>query len=71
MGERKCKYCKHFKVGTVMPAKHVWGDCMKPDKFSYDVTGKKRRGAFTWDDDSCDDFELRRTLLKPARDDSA
>lgn len=54
-----------------MPAKYVWGDCMKPGRYSYRANGKKRRGAFTWDDNSCDDFDLRKTVLKTLRDDSA
>jgi hypothetical protein len=53
-----------------MAAKHVWGDCMKSGKYSYDASGAKRRGAFTWDDNACDDFEMRETLVKDRRDDS-
>gem|GEM_PF-3822651 len=47
-----------------MPAEHVWGDCMKPGKYSYDAHGRKRCGAFTWDDNSCDDFVFRKTPSK-------
>lgn len=62
--ERICKNCKHFRKGSTMPAKYIWGDCMKPGKYSYNTTGQKKRGAFTWDDNNCDDFALQETLLK-------
>ena len=69
--DRTCRNCKYFRKGSVMPAKYVWGDCMKPGKYSYDTRGKKRRGAFTWDDNTCDDFEVRQTLIQKHREHSA
>jgi len=62
--DRTCKNCKHFRKGSAVPAKYVWGDCMKPGKYSYDVRGMKRRGAFTWDDNSCGDFEPQQAPLQ-------
>lgn len=62
--DKECKNCKSFRKGSVMPAEHVWGDCMKPGRCSYDARGKKRPGAFTWDDNSCDDFELPKPTSK-------
>jgi hypothetical protein len=44
-----------------MRTKNVWGDCLKPGKYSWDAHGTKQPGAFTWDDKSCDDFEPRKT----------
>ena len=69
--DKKCQNCKYFRKGSAMPAEYVWGDCMKPGRHSYDINGRKRRGAFTWDDNSCDDFELREILLKKLKDDSS
>ena len=68
--DKTCKNCEHFRKGSIIPVKYVWGDCMKPGKYSFDPSGKKRRGAFTWDDNSCDDFQPREVLLKKHLDDS-
>ena len=40
-----------------MHVAHLWGDCVKPGKYSLDSQGTKTLGAFTWADKSCDDFE--------------
>lgn len=58
--DRNCKNCEHFTRRSVMSAEHVWGHCMKPGRYGIDAEGRKRRGVFTWDDDSCDDFAPRK-----------
>ncbi len=62
--DKKCKNCKHFRIGSALPATHIWGDCMKPRKYdTFDAQGTKTTGVFMWDDKSCDDFEPRKTLV--------
>ncbi|MHC4750470.1 MAG: hypothetical protein ACYTFW_11405 [Planctomycetota bacterium] len=67
--ERKCKNCEHFRKGSVGYTQHVWGDCVKPGRYSYDAQGTKAPGVFTWAAKSCDDFEPRKTSAdQTARD---
>jgi hypothetical protein len=41
------------------PAKHIWGDCVKPGMYSWDAHDTKIPGIFAWAASSCDDFEPR------------
>ena len=50
-------------------ASHVWGDCIKPGKYTWDTLGTKTPLVFTWANKSCDDFEPRKTpAYQPAQD---
>jgi hypothetical protein len=68
--DRKCKNCEYFRKGSVEPATHVWGDCVKPGKYSWSAYNTKIPGIFTWADSSCDDFEPRTTPAAQSDQDS-
>ncbi len=68
--EKKCINCKHFRKGSVEPAKNVWGDCVKPGQYSYDSHDRERPSAFTWAHRSCDDFEPRETPVEKSEKES-
>ena len=68
--EKKCNNCEYFKSGS--PEYYltfVWGDCMKPGKYTWDTQDTKTPGVFMWGNKSCDDFEPRKTPAdQPAQD---
>ena len=67
--EKKYKNCEHFRMIIGEDATHVWGDCMKPGKYTWDTQGTKTPGVFMWGNKSCDDFEPRKTPAdQPAKD---
>jgi hypothetical protein len=55
--DRKCKNCKHFRKGSVEPAKRVWGDCLKPREHAWGAQDRETRVFLKWADENCDDFE--------------
>jgi hypothetical protein len=67
--DRKCKNCEHFRQGSAGPTRNVWGDCVKPGKYTRDGQDTKTLGVFLWGGKNCADFEPRKTLAdQPAQD---
>jgi len=67
--EKKCKNCEHFRRVSGEYVSYVWGDCVKPGRYTGDEQNTKTPGVFMWADKSCDDFEPRKTPAdQPAQD---
>jgi hypothetical protein len=67
--DRKCKNCNYFREGSAEPAKHAWGDCLKPREHAWGAQDRETRVFLRRFDEVCDDFEPRTAPAdQPAQD---
>lgn len=68
MTERRCENCRYFTPAYTCIEKPTWGHCAWAGQSQAGKSGKKKvKGLFTWADDVCGHFELRKETCGATR----